>query len=55
MAGWSRTTVVNRDTTAAAVCAMGPCPPNDIVRVTVTVRAPAPAVPVARSISIAAF
>jgi prepilin-type N-terminal cleavage/methylation domain-containing protein len=56
--GWSRATIVKRDTSAAVGCHNPPfpaCPNSDITRITVTVTAPAPAVPVSRSISISAF
>lgn len=53
--GWTRTTVVNRDTTPPAVCNIPPCPNNDITRITVTVTAPVLTSPVTRSVAIAAF
>lgn len=56
--GWTRTTVVKRDTTPATACGYPtypPCPNNDITRVTVTVTSPALSSPVSRSINIAAF
>jgi prepilin-type N-terminal cleavage/methylation domain-containing protein len=56
--GWTRTTVVTRDTTAATACGaptFPPCPNNDITRVTVTVTAPELATPVTRSTSISSF
>jgi len=56
--GWTRTTVVTRDTSVATGCGaptFPPCPNNDITRVTVTVSAPTLTSPVTRSISIAAF
>jgi prepilin-type N-terminal cleavage/methylation domain-containing protein len=56
--GWSRITVIARDTTAPASCAAPPVPPcsnSDITRITVTVTSPALATPVSRSIAISAF
>ena len=56
--GWTRTTVVNRDTTPATACGaptFPPCPNNDITRVTVTVTGPSLTAPVARSTAIASF
>jgi len=56
--GWTRQTIVKRDTTPASSCgapAFPPCPNNDITRITVIVTPPLPALPVSRSIDIAAF
>jgi prepilin-type N-terminal cleavage/methylation domain-containing protein len=56
--GWTRTTVVNRDTTVATACGaptFPPCPNNDITRITVTVTGPGLVAPVARSTAISAF
>ncbi len=56
--GWTRTTVVKRDTSVTTGCnapTTPPCPNNDVTHVTVTVSAPTLTAPVTRSISIAAF
>jgi prepilin-type N-terminal cleavage/methylation domain-containing protein len=56
--GWTRTTVVTRDTSVTTGCnspPFPPCPNNDITKVTVTVTGPPLKTPVTRSISIAAF
>ena len=56
--GWTRTTVVKRDTSVTTGChspPFPPCPNNDITKITVTVTGPPLKTPVTRSISIAAF
>jgi len=56
--GWTRTTIVNRDTTPATACGaptFPPCPNNDITRITVTVTGPSLTAPVSRSTAIANF
>jgi len=56
--GWTRTTVVTRDSSPASGCNSPPfpaCPPNDLTRITVTVTAPGLATPVSRTTAIAAF
>lgn len=56
--GWTRSTVVVRDTSAAVGCNSPPfpaCPNNNITRITVTVSAPALTSPMSRSIAIAVF
>lgn len=56
--GWTRLTVVNRDTSAVTGCNSPPfpsCNDNDITRITVTVSTPALTSPVSRSIAISAF
>ena len=56
--GWTRQTVVVRDTSAVTGCNSPPfpaCSDNDITRITVTVSAPALTSPVSRSIAITAF
>jgi prepilin-type N-terminal cleavage/methylation domain-containing protein len=56
--GWTRTTVVKRDTSVTTGCGFPTfpaCPNNDVTHVTVTVTSPTLSAPVSRSISIAAF
>ena len=57
-AGWTRTTVVKRDTSVTSGCGFPTfpaCPNNDVTHITVTVTSPTLTSPVTRSISIAAF
>jgi len=56
--GWTRTTIVARDTTPPATCGapiFPPCVNSDVTHVTVTVTAPELTTPVTRSTSIGAF
>ncbi len=53
--GWTRTTTVTRDQSAATNCNIPPCPANDLTKVVVTVTAPGLSSPVVRTFSIAAF